>query len=137
MQGRRWAAVVVGLLCGVAPGAEPAPAQPVTAAALLLGCHLGSASVAEPAGSRSTRITSCPARRRRRAPAMPATPPPSTSTFMRADDTLAIPMARLVRPLPLQGSAAFESDTVKTPHWALLTPRSRRNDTGPARDRAR
>jgi len=30
MQGRRWAAVVVGLLCGVAPGAEPAPAQPVT-----------------------------------------------------------------------------------------------------------
>jgi imidazolonepropionase-like amidohydrolase len=30
MQGRRWAAVIVGLLCGVAPGAEPAPAQPVT-----------------------------------------------------------------------------------------------------------
>jgi hypothetical protein len=41
---------------------------------------------------------------------------------MRADDTLAIPMARLVRPLPLQGSAAFESDTVALPSPQVATP---------------
>jgi len=30
MQGRRWAAVLAGLVCGAAPGAEPAAAEPVT-----------------------------------------------------------------------------------------------------------
>jgi len=33
--------------------------------------------------------------------------------------------------LPLQGGAAFESDTVKGPHWGSCSRlRARRNDTG-------
>jgi hypothetical protein len=61
---------------------------------------------------------------------MPATPPPSTSTLMRPTITLAIRMARLVRPLPPQGRRAFESHAVKGSAGLLLTICSRRNDTG-------